>query len=48
MPQSSTNVSKFYKPLFTFAGREWDCPTSDDGGPCGKEFDAQKYGAYGK
>lgn len=48
LPKSSTNISKSYKPQLTFDGQEWDCPTSDDGGPCGKEFDATKYGSYGK
>lgn len=48
LPKSSTNISKWYKPLLTFAGQEWECPTSDDGGPCGQEFDATKYGSYGK
>ncbi len=48
MPRSSTNVSKFYGPLLDFDGHPVDYPVTDDGGPCGKEFDVSKYGTYGK
>ncbi len=48
MPQSSTNVSKYYRPLLDFNGREIAYGFADDGGPCGKEFDPGQYGSYGK
>lgn len=48
MQQSARHIAKAYAPLMDFAGNVVEYDTSDVGGPCGKEFDATKYGSYGK
>jgi len=44
MPQSARYISKWYFPLFDFAGNVVEYEPSADGGPCGKEFEVVEYG----
>lgn len=38
VPSKATNIARWFKPAFTFDGREYDVPSSELGGPCGEEF----------
>ena len=45
MPETSTHISKWYRPLFDFEGNEVLRQESGGGGPCGKEFTTPVFGA---
>ncbi|MCC7519372.1 MAG: phytanoyl-CoA dioxygenase family protein [Verrucomicrobiae bacterium] len=47
MPEGATNISKFYFPLFNFSGAEVQREASSGGGPCGDQFDTQKFTSDG-
>ena len=47
MPKDSVNIAKFYFPLLDFEGNEVQRDPSEGGGPCGENFDAQKFSSYG-
>ena len=48
MQKSAQHIASAYAPLMDFAGNIVEYNMSDEGGPCGKEFDASQYGSYGK
>jgi ectoine hydroxylase-related dioxygenase (phytanoyl-CoA dioxygenase family) len=48
IPARATHIAKHYAPLLNFDGKVVARELNDDGGPCGTEVDASKYGSYGK
>lgn len=48
IPRASTQCARAYSPLLDFDGNVVPIPESNDGGPCGKEFEKVSITTYGK
>jgi ectoine hydroxylase-related dioxygenase (phytanoyl-CoA dioxygenase family) len=48
IPRGSTQCAKAYSPLLDFDGNVVPIPESQDGGPCGEEFEKVSISTYGK